>query len=80
MIDFTNAPVIDAHAHPFMPSREKKGYERGFAMCIYPDPVNFKYQTSYHMALNELKQLFQMPNDTRDEVVVQHRQRLAYED
>lgn len=80
MIDFTNTPVIDAHAHPFMPSREKKGYERGFAMCIYPDPVNFKYQTSYHMALNELKQLFQMPNDTPDEVVVQHRQRLAYED
>lgn len=23
-LDFTELPVVDAHAHPFMPSREKK--------------------------------------------------------
>lgn len=34
MIDFTNAPVIDAHAHPFMPSREKKGMSADLP-CAY---------------------------------------------
>ena len=27
-LDFSEFPVVDAHAHPFMPSREKKVYGR----------------------------------------------------
>lgn len=80
MLDFTKVPVIDTHAHPFMASREKEDYAHSFAMCIYKGLENYKYQTSYHMALCELKRLFQLPKDTPDEEVVQMRHRKAKAD
>ncbi len=77
MLDFTKVPVIDEHAHPFMPSREKEDYAHTYAMCIYKGLENYKYQTSYHMALHELKRLFKLPADTPAEEVVAMRRKLA---
>lgn len=79
MLDFTKVPVIDAHAHPFMKSREKANYARHFAMCIHPEPNDFIYLTSYHMALKELRRLFNLPKDTPDEDVIAMRQAKANE-
>lgn len=80
MLDFTNVPVIDTHAHPFMPSREKEDYAHHYAMCIYKGLENYQYQTSYHMAIHELKRLFQLPEDTPQEEVIRIRQERAKSD
>lgn len=73
MLDFTNVPVIDTHAHPFTASREKEDYAHSYAMCIYKGLDNYKYQTSYHMALRELRRLFGLPGDTPAGEVVKMR-------
>ena len=77
MLDFTATPVIDAHAHPFMPTRERDTYAHTYAMSIYNGLEDHKYQTSYHMALQEVKRLLGLPASTPDDEVVERRHALA---
>ena len=37
MLDFSKVPVIDEHAHPFVPTREKEDYAHTYAMCIFKE-------------------------------------------
>lgn len=80
MLDFSNIPVIDAHAHPFMPTREKADYSYAYSMCVYKGIGDFNYLTSYRMALQEYKRLFQMSEDAGDEEIVAYRNKKAAAD
>ncbi|MDI9242401.1 amidohydrolase family protein [Fusibacillus kribbianus] len=80
MLDFSHIPVVDAHAHPFVPTREKADYSYAYSMCVHKGFGDFRYLTSYRMALQEYKRLFQLPNDASEIQVVELRNRTAQED
>lgn len=77
MFDFMSLPVIDSHAHPFNPGREKTPFARGFTGNQDPASANdLQYLTSYRMVLQEFKRLFNMPNASEEELLAK-REELA---
>ncbi len=80
MLDFSEISIIDAHGHPFMPTREKKEYSYAYSMCVHGGLADFRYLTSYRMALQEYKRLFGLPADASEETVVACRNERASED
>ncbi len=73
MLDFSGVPIIDAHAHPFMPTREKADYSYAYSMCIHRGLEDFHYLTSYRMALQEYKRLYHLPPDMGEEEIAAYR-------
>ena len=80
MLDLSGIPIIDAHGHPFMPTREKKEYSYAYSMCVHGGLADFRYLTSYRMALQEYKRLFGLPADTSEETVIACRNERASAD
>lgn len=81
--DFSDLPVVDAHAHPFMPSREKQMYGRRYILA------SDRYHTvekevvsstlSYQMILIELARLLGISKED-DEKIITARNDLASKD
>ncbi len=80
MLDLSGIPIIDAHGHPFMPTREKKEYSYAYSMCVHGGLADFRYLTSYRMALQEYKRLFGLPADASEETVIACRNERASAD
>ena len=80
-LDFSEFPVVDAHAHPFMPSREKKVYGRRYILSSdryrkVEDEV-VSSTLSYRMMLMELAGFLGLPEDTPDGEIIAARNELA---
>ncbi|MCD2493221.1 amidohydrolase [Lacrimispora sp. NSJ-141] len=69
MLDFREITIVDSHAHPFIPTREKEDFTYAFSMCTHKGLKDFHYLTSYQMALQEYKRLFQLSHANEEEVV-----------
>ena len=80
MLDFSGIPIIDAHGHPFMPTREKEDYSYAYSMCVHGGLGDFRYLTSFQMALQEYKRLFGLPADAPGETVIAARKAKASAD
>ena len=80
MLDFSGVPIVDAHAHPFMPTREKEDYSYAYSMCIHKGLEDFRYLTSYQMALQEYKRLFHFAEDSTEQEIIERRNSMALED
>ena len=83
-LDFTEFPVVDAHAHPFMPSREKQMYGRRYILSsdcyqrVGEEVV--KSTLAYRMILLDLARLFGLSPDRPDEEILAVRRKAADED
>ena len=79
--DFSALPIVDAHAHPFMPSREKKVYGRRYILSsdrYTPVPqTDIENTLAYRMILIELARLLHMDPDSPDEEIITARNDLA---
>lgn len=76
-MDFSGLPIIDAHVHAFMPSRELQPYGRVYSLVAHslgPIPeVDVTSTLAYRMIMIELARLFDLPQDTPDEELVKLR-------
>lgn len=80
-LDFSHYPIVDAHAHPFMPSREKKPYGRVYALASTSIPeIDITSTLAYRMIMLEWARLFNLPKNTPDEEIVQMRTELGEKD
>lgn len=83
-LDFSSYPVIDAHAHPFMPSREKKVYGRRYILASerYRQVTDEEITSTlaYRMILIELARLLNLPKDTPDAEIISARNALMRQD
>lgn len=81
--DFSSYPVVDCHAHPFMPTREKKIYGRRYVLAN----DNFKVvesqdittTLSYRMILIELARILGIDKNIPDEEILKERKNIIDE-
>ncbi len=85
--DFSSFSVVDCHAHPFMPTREKKMYGRRYILSsdrykAVPQQ-DVENTLAYRMILMELARFLNLPEDVSDEVILSERcklvERLGYQ-
>ena len=71
-LDFTELPVVDAQAHPFMPSREKKVYGRRYILSSdrysKVEQETVSSTLAYRMILREMARLSLITSDAADDV------------
>lgn len=83
-LDFSDLPVVDAHSHPFMPSREKKMYGRRYILSsdryqkVEEDVV--RSTLAYRMILREMAGFLGLSKDSPDDVIISARNTLAQKD
>lgn len=82
--DFTELPVVDAHAHPFMPSREKKMYGRRYILSSdrYQEVTQETVSSTlaFRMILRETARLLGLSKDAPDAEIIAARNELAHRD
>lgn len=82
--NFSDYPVVDCHAHPFMPTREKKLYGRRYILSSdrYMPVKDSDVSTtlSYRMILIELARLLKMDKNAPDEEILKVRKTLSDKD
>lgn len=84
MFDFKCYPVVDAHAHPFMPSRQNPIYGRRYILSsnryrTVPEE-DIRSTLAYRMILLELARLFDLPKNSPDEVIIAARDAMSGKD
>lgn len=84
MFDFSDLPVVDCHAHPFMPSREKKVYGRRYILSsdrfMKVPEEDVRNTLAYRMILIELARLLHLDPTSSDEEIIKTRNELAAKD
>lgn len=84
MFDFSDLPVVDCHAHPFMPSREKKVYGRRYILSsdrfMKVPEEDVRNTLAYRMILIELARLLQLDKGTPDAEIIKARNELSARD
>ncbi|MFA5447691.1 MAG: amidohydrolase family protein [Sphaerochaeta sp.] len=82
--DFSNFSVVDCHAHPFMPSREKKEYGRRYIISsdryMKVAQEDFSNTLAYRMILVELARLLELDPNIADDKIIKARNDLASQD
>ena len=83
-LDFTELPVVDAHAHPFMPSREKKVYGRRYILSSdrysKVEQETVSSTLAYRMILREMARISGLSKDAPDEEIIAARNAMARKD
>ena len=81
MFDFSDLPVVDCHAHPFMPSREKKVYGRRYILSsdrfMKVSEEDVRNTLAYRMILIELARLLHLDPTSSDEEIIKTRNELV---